>query len=82
MDSRKIVDAITKMKISNQGKNKLLAYFNKRNLAITANPLHAVDTATGEIVTGGELRSVGNLVRWHLATKRESNELPVVKTLS
>lgn len=69
------------MQIQTTGKNKFSAVFNKRNLDIdTSADLKAVDTTTGEIIEGAELRSIRNLVEWHIKSKKDSNSLPTLWT--
>lgn len=69
------------MQIQTVGKNKFSAVFNKRNLDIdTSADLKAVDTTTGEIIEGAELRSIRNLVEWHIKSKKDSNSLPTLWT--
>lgn len=59
------------------------ATFNKRHLQITQDKeIKAVDIATGELVQGDELRSIMNLLRWHIESKRESSELPTIATVN
>lgn len=69
------------MQINTVGKDKFNAVFNKRSLIITNDgQIKAVDTATGEIIDGPELRSVRRLVEWHVKSKRDSNGLPTLWT--
>lgn len=70
------------MTITTIGKNKYRATFNHRHLTITNDKaVTAVDTSTGEILHGDELRSIRNLVEWHTKSKRDSNELPTLWTV-
>ena len=58
------------------------ATFNRRQLDIrrSGKRFKAVDTATGEILDGGELKSVKALVEWHVESKRVVSELVTVAT--
>lgn len=70
------------MTITTIGKNKYRATFNRRHLTITNDKsVTAVDTSTGEIIDGAELRSIRNLVEWHVKGKRDNNELPTLWTV-
>lgn len=70
------------MQIITVGKDKFNAVFNKRSLSITNDgQIKAVDTATGEVIDGAELRSVRRLVEWHISSKRDSNHLPALWTV-
>lgn len=67
--------------ISTIGHNRYAATFNRRSLSIVAGKtLVATDTATGQALTGDELRSVTALVKWHVTSKRDRNELMTVAT--
>lgn len=69
-------------KIITISKNKYGATFNKRNLNIdTSAELKAIDTTTGEIIEGAELRSIKRLVEWHVKSKKQTNELPTLWTV-
>lgn len=70
------------MQITTVGKDKYSAVFNKRSLSITNDgQVKAVDTSTGEVIDGPELRSIRRLVEWHVKSKRDSNELPTLWTV-
>ena len=70
------------MQITTIAKNKFRATFNRRSIVITNDKaVAATDTATGEIIEGAELRSVESLVKWHLKSKKDSNELPTLWTV-
>lgn len=70
------------MQISTTGRNQYTATFNRRNLTITNNALlTVVDLATGELIEGAELRSIKNILTWHIQSKRDSNSLPTLWTV-
>lgn len=70
------------MFINTIGKNKFTATFNRRRIQIENEAdTKVVDLATGEIVDGDELRSIRNLVLWHIQSKLDSNELPTLWTV-
>ena len=69
------------MQITTIGAHKFRATFNRRSLLITNDKaIVATDAATGEVIEGTELRSIENLVKWHLKSKQDSNELPTLWT--
>lgn len=71
------------MRIVTVDKSRYAATFNGRNLVITGDrALKAVDTETGEILDGAELRSIKRLVDWHLKSQRQTNELNTYWTIN
>lgn len=70
------------MKIQTITKTEFRADFNRRDLRITNDgPVKAVDTETGELLDGGELRSVKALLDWHIKSGKAVNELVTVGTV-
>jgi hypothetical protein len=70
------------MQIATIGANKFRATFNRRSLLITNDSaVAATDTATDEAIEGAELKSIESLVKWHLKSKLDSNELPTLWTV-
>lgn len=70
------------MQIRTIGESTYTATFNRREIQITnGRSLRAVDISTGEILAGDELRSVRSLLKWHLKSNADSNELPAFWTV-
>lgn len=71
------------MQITTIDKGRYNAVFNRRNLAITGErTIKAVDTATGEILDGPELRSIKRLVDWHIKSGKTTNHLNTYWTVN
>lgn len=69
--------------IKTVGDNRWVATFNKRNLVVTQEQkeVKAIDMVTGEVIDGGELHSIKNLLRWHIDKRRITSEPPALWTV-
>lgn len=71
-------------KIATVGRDKWKAVFNNRSIIIheDGKDIKAADTGTGEIIEGPELSSIKNFLIWHRKSRRDTSELPVVRTVN